>query len=498
MQSKTKTVSTLLVLLFIVTVPFGYPAACLSETEPDAIEKYATQARGAHDLASQSRFAEASRIVDLLLDMPRKQQSDEALLELAEVCTLISDSACEGSSERTKYFDAAVDIVDSVWQSRESNSAKTLPPGGFNAATAEKLLPFIVNTGNHGTLSSDGKVSSTPEQVTRIFEHANELQSGWIADGKTKTRDIVIYAHGGLVSERRGLKSANKHLGLWLENCVYPINIVWQSGANETLAYLRSDRRASSTPESGSAGFATFSVTKGKVLLAPKLVEAAARKKIFPIWKKMKENARAISSADNASGAGQILIRHLQKYYKSNSGVRIHLVGHSAGSIVVTSLLKLFGEAEIPVTSITFLAPAIRLDEFKELVTTRFESVHVKRLTIFNLDDRLEREDLTGVIGVAYKGSLLYLVSRALEQGSAQEKEVPILGMSKFLTPAGGNLIFLDNCRVPGQLVVSNFEGTEPLSRARQHGAFDDDQPTLNSVVRIIKGDVRDSAGGLR
>ena len=49
-------------------------------------------------------------------------------------------------------------------------------------------------------------------------------------------RRIVLYAHGGLNSEKTGLDIAQRQLNWWLSNRVYPVTFAWQSGVDRDPA----------------------------------------------------------------------------------------------------------------------------------------------------------------------------------------------------------------------------------------------------------------------
>lgn len=111
-----------------------------------------------------------------------------------------------------------------------------------------------------------------------------------------------------------------------------------------------------------------------------------------------------------------------------------------------------------------------------------------------NLDDASERIDIAGIMGVAYQGSLLCLVSRALERSADPMEEVPLLGMTRFLVPDGAQessqLIKLGaDPLVSFDLIVSDKACSEPKTRAHRHSDFDNDQASMNSVVQGILKD---------
>ena len=112
----------------------------------------------------------------------------------------------------------------------------------------QRLAGHVVNLGNNGRLSQNGKFISTKRQVDGVFEHLAELHDTWSAT----PRRVVLYAHGGLNSERTGLDIAQRQLNWWLSNRIYPITFAWETGTTETLKDQLSDLVARKMPAEAS------------------------------------------------------------------------------------------------------------------------------------------------------------------------------------------------------------------------------------------------------
>jgi hypothetical protein len=181
----------------------------------------------------------------------------------------------------------------------------------------------------------------------------------------------------------------------------------------------------------------------------------------------MKQNAQAISG--EADSGVRILFRHLaESEVAQRHPIRLHLVGHSAGSIVLAYLIDRLAGEEWEFASVTFMAPAIRVDTFAQRVRPWIASGHVKRLREYHLADAAEKQDPTCRSILGYGRSLLYLVSHSFEGG----REVPLLGMEKHF-PA-------DLAR-NRSVKVFTAPGVETASTT--HGGFDDDDATIASVI---------------
>ncbi len=101
------------------------------------------------------------------------------------------------------------------------------------------------------------------------------------------------------------------------------------------------------------------------------------------------------------------------------------------------------------------------------------------------MTDKTERDDSVASV---YNKSLLYLVSEALESS----RKTPLLGMEKYLTKdraikrAIGKRVFEND-----KAVVYSLGGPSTIkliSQSVTHGGFDNDEDTLNSTLRIIRG----------
>jgi hypothetical protein len=366
------------------------------------------------------------------------------------------------------------------------------------APDLSRLAKHVVNLDNDGRLSTSGRFVSSPAQIDRIFDHMKLWHDQWASQGIRK--HVVIYAHGGLVSEADGLRTADKHLNFWLNNHVYPLYFAWQSGPAETLVDQLVDSLKGKLPFGG-LGF-------DLVEQFDRLAEKFARNSITWMWDQMKQNARAASDPiqgqqtwppdpkSNPPGATLTLGR-LANYLdqQGRDNVSVHLVGHSAGSIFLAPMLARLAEAQIKVASLGLLAPAIRVDEFARDILPRLGST-VDEFATFAMSDPRELDDALQQNGVTvYHKSLLYLVSRALERVASGDQggEVRLLGMERFFdrpVTAGAANTLREAIEAVGGVCVFSRSAAPDDSRSdsTSHGGFDDDAQSMTSLVmRILK-----------
>jgi hypothetical protein len=200
-------------------------------------------------------------------------------------------------------------------------------------------------------------------------------------------------------------------------------------------------------------------------------------------WTEMKENATL------ASAAGlRVVIDHIAKLKARFPALELHLVGHSAGSILLGGLLaamtKKGSKTRVPVTSCTLWAPACTIDVYRQQYLPAIDSGQLQRFALFTLTDKAERDDDCGNI---YHKSLLYLVSNAFETRwrkplFGQTDGEPLLGMEKFVRGLPDGERPVDWVLSPNTAVV----GDRAAARATAHGAFDDDGATLRATLARI------------
>ncbi|HEY2223059.1 caspase family protein [Actinomycetospora sp.] len=335
----------------------------------------------------------------------------------------------------------------------------TLPP-----EVIARLRPHVINL-NQGRLSSGGTYATSDADIQEIFR--THLPA-WLETAASPS--VVFWAHGGLVDESEGLGSAADQIPFWLDNGVYPIFFVWESGLFDTLGQLlgrHEDVRA-------------LSRDFWDLTIDP-LVEATARALGGPkVWSAMKTSAEYASRDDGGATRTAVLLKEL---CDSRRDLELHAVGHSAGAIFHRYFLARAQTVEVPpFRSLSLLAPAITIETFKDGLISLI-GAYIESLTMYTMHREFELDDVCSAGGVDfYHKSLLYLINRALEP----QPETPILGLEDSVNAdAGLSELFRPGSAEPAKIVWSVTPGE---SSSTSHGGFDNDPDTMNSLVRAIRG----------
>ncbi len=284
----------------------------------------------------------------------------------------------------------------------------------------------------------------------------------------------MMHAHGGLIGEKSALQYASTAHRWWLDHGVFPVYFIWETSA--------------------------FDVIRNRLGLARGLgdwwdrrFENFARPLGKPLWGEMKDYALRSSSPDAGEGqAGGALIfaQALSSLIGNPPGgkpISLHAVGHSAGAIFHAHFVPALIDAGMTMDTLALLAPALRIDLFKQMLIPRLASGGVRRLELYTMDEEAEKDDdLIEPLGVpVYGKSLLYLVSGAFEP----ERNAGILGVEeRFRNDADVTGLFPPDGA--HRLEFSHAKGKphNPATTSRKHGCFDNDDATMRSVLGTIVG----------
>ena len=336
-----------------------------------------------------------------------------------------------------------------------------------------------------------------------------------------RVKRFALYVHGGLNSEEDSVVRTRLLAPYFEANGIYPLFLTWKTGAGESIRGILDDHaKEIGADQPFSAGWldklkeqATDTWDRGIEILAQTLGAKS-------IWSEMKQNAMLGGEADNALAMTATAIAGLRKAVEAgNNQFELHLIGHSAGSIVLGHLLDLFaaGTPNQAIASCSLFAPACTVAFANAHYIPAVNHSQILPRQAFHIDtlsDNRERDDTVG----PYRKSLLYLVSRALED----QHKMPLLGLLKAFDPACNTDEHWNEPRLAqmqaalttwqqfwwaGQLPVKAFSQTgngRPASLlnvtdARQiesgarkietaHGSFDNDVAVIRAALARVLG----------
>jgi len=327
-----------------------------------------------------------------------------------------------------------------------------------------ELDPFIIDMENNGRLSNTGDFRTQDSDVDALLnQHIGEARKVWQL-GDSDPMDIAIYAHGGLTSEEDAANTAECWVKALYDKKIFPIFLMWETDLFSTLKDIAEDQKVPMDRTTGTMWDKIKNFWNQRV---EKLLTVPGSK----VWGEMKQNADAISGNSQSGGMKLYASSLKSPYFKDKSKVRLHLIGHSAGSIVHSYIIDRLKDWTFE--TVSFMAPAVTTQVFKDTVQPAIEQGRVKQYNQFELLDNIEQKDPTCEKLLGYSRSLLYLVSQSFEQG----KITPILGMQKYF----------DQEIAPLKLKnVSVYTSPGQFSQSMTHGGFDDDEATRKKIISLI------------
>jgi hypothetical protein len=366
------------------------------------------------------------------------------------------------------------DEVASAKSLRVERSGRAVVSSNETLADHE-ISPFVINMENEGLLSQRGRFRTNFGDLEALLEnHVPVAQQRW-AIAKSGTMDIAIYAHGGLTDEDAAAETARAWVPHLYTNRIFPIFLMWETGAVETLRNMFADV-VRGEAELTAAGGRWERFRERFAEWKDQRLEGLARFGGGRVWGEMKQNAAALTGHEHA-GIVQ-LFALFKKMRASLPRIRLHLIGHSAGAIVHSHLGARAIRQGLEVASLSLLAPAVTIEEFDKLLGGKVAQRDI-RVLVANLTDAAERSDETCK---PYGHSLLYLVSRSFEQ----DEDTPLLGMERHLVPALAThrwALNVQQLRCPGGM----WTDASAATRATTHGGVDDDQAVRDAVAAFIR-----------
>jgi hypothetical protein len=357
-----------------------------------------------------------------------------------------------------------------------------LPSRSMVSVNAEtgKAPPKRLEIAGHFVHFDDGKFKprgdywSTADDIRQTADRIKQSAA------KGKYKHLLIYAHGGLNDPKASAARISALKKGFKRNGIYPFHAMYDTGMAEELkdALLRvfkSERAESFFKDLKDDLLGKITEKKDRV------IEDIVRKPVTPIWEEMKNDAFRPFKPDSNGGTsdGLFVIKTFAETL-AGAGLKIHLAGHSTGAVLLGHLLDALDTLNRPdlIAGCSLMAPACSVEFYREHYEPRLgggtkgrEKVRLPALDIYNLNEKLEKEDNVGKV---YNKSLLYLVSRALER----ETDKPLLGMQ----------IYSKSLTEHKALTIHYSNGRKGVTASSTHGGFDNDAPTMNNILRRILG----------
>ncbi|MDR7335578.1 C1 family peptidase [Roseateles asaccharophilus] len=392
---------------------------------------------------------------------------------------------------------------DDPWPFKHQFDHKPYQPLRTDEAYTHTLV-----SGNDGQLMATDFTRERSDRAGLARELIVERPLNWFKASKAKTLKLAIYAHGGLNSEVGSLQRIRVLAPYFLANGIYPLFFTWKTGPGETLKYMLEDLKHRIV-DSGDRSEGWLDKLRDAASEAKdRSIEAVGRQFARGIWSEMRENAAGGATTDHVLEVSARMLHELRDALaKNGQALELHLIGHSAGSILLGHLLDhLAGPKPLSVASCELYAAACS----SGFGVRHYGGAHqagvlpLDRLRLHVLTDANECADgLPSAERDIYGKSLLYLVSRALDDVRKQ----PLLGMERALVkplahwpvdqwadaaqadikawrklwPAGSLLNLVDTPKVRTTKTGDQI--------AASHGSFDNNIDVLTGTLERIRGD---------
>ena len=376
----------------------------------------------------------------------------------------------------------------------------------YQPLRTDEAYTHTLVSGNNGQLMATDFTRARHDRVGLAREIVVERPAAWFKGAKGKTVKLAIYAHGGLNNELSSVQRIRVLAPYFLANDIYPLFLTWKTGPGETLMDMVEDLAHRVIDGDRSEGWLD-NLREAAGEAKDRAIEAVGRQFARGIWSEMRENAAGGATADHVLDLTARMLRELRDgLAKSGKTLELHLVGHSAGSILLGHLLDRLGGADVVRVSSCELYAAACSSGFAVQHYGAAQDAGVlslKNLRLHVLTDANERSDgLPDARRDIYGKSLLYLVSRALDDVRKQ----PLLGMERALVKPDPAWIDDQWAGPPNADVAAWLKlwpggdllqrVTSPKVRITQagdqidasHGSFDNNIDVLTGTLERIRG----------
>jgi hypothetical protein len=331
----------------------------------------------------------------------------------------------------------------------------------------EALREHLLSIGDRGRFATYTDFPSNDALIDRQLEQFEQRGNAW------RAHRLLLYVHGGGIEEARATRWSAERLGYFLRDEIYPIAPIWHSDKMSQLrdAFVRAVQGEQEETRERSRQTAA-PVERSLVNdIREEVMRATGR----AVWADIK------ADAENASASSAGVMRRLLTRFRARFGrrpeVSLHVIGYSAGAIFAAHVVQLAGELGLPIESCMLWGPGCTLGLFNATYRTAVSAGQIKRLALYNLLDEHEVRDSAAM---GYQGSVLFAVSRALEE----QRGEPLLGLERCIAADSELTHYLRG--TPGVSWVRTPQ--RGVSLARRHRDFDDDPVTIRSTIAFIRG----------
>ncbi len=187
--------------------------------------------------------------------------------------------------------------------------AHSASAGQSAAYSYPDLRPHIISLGNNGEFKAGGNYGTSPEEVAQLFK--TELPKAIDSAGY---KHIVLYAHGGLVSENSAVQRLADYRPTMLSSGIYPFTFIWHSDYWTTVKNVLDDAFSRRRPEGALDAAKDFMLDRLDDALEP-LARVLSGK---AAWDEMKENA--LGATQNTKGGARAVVGHLEAADREAAG----------------------------------------------------------------------------------------------------------------------------------------------------------------------------------
>jgi hypothetical protein len=372
---------------------------------------------------------------------------------------------------------------------------------GYRPWSTSDAYSSTLVTGNDGVLVVSDFTRATDDAEGHAHEIVVDVPLAFARKAGGRKLKLALYAHGGLNSEEESIRRIRVLAPCFAANGIHPLFLTWKTGVGETLGSIVEDcaGRILGTADVEKAAGILDALGDAK----DRAVEALAHVLAKGLWTEMRENAEL----GKLPGHGlEVLARKLGSLAAAldddGRSLELHFVGHSAGAILLGHLLEKM--TSLRVRTCTLLAPACSVSFATRFYLPAADAglIDLDRLWIHYLSDANEKRDAVPSPELpAYGRSLLYLVSRALDD----VRKMPILGLSRALDAAYARddeqwakdeLVHLrewqsrwDVARRSIEVAALDVPTTNTGGRTQAtHGSFDNNLDAVTDILARIRG----------